>query len=202
MAVSSSAPSQGPAALDDNSPILLPVPYFSQRDSATGQGDRMCFSSTCAMAAAFLNPGCLDGRGQRDDRYLALVQRFGDTTDSQAQVAALRRLRIQATFRTDGRIEQLIAQLQLRIPIPVGWLHHGSASAPRGGGHWSLVVGWDPETRQVIMHDPYGEANLGGGGYVTTAIGSGKGQRYSEKTWGRRWMVEGVGSGWWLELAV
>jgi len=145
-------------------PLSLAVPYFSQRDSASAQGDRMCYSSTCAMAAAFLNPGCLDGQGQRDDRYLALVQRFGDTTNSQAQVAALRRLGIQATFRTDGRIEQLIAQLQLRIPIPVGWLHHGPVNAPRGGGHWSLVVGWDPETRQVLMHDPYGEANLVGGG--------------------------------------
>jgi hypothetical protein len=52
------------------------------------------------------------------------------------------------------------------------------------------------------MHDPYGEARLVGGGYETTAIGSGKGQRYSERNWGRRWMVEGMGSGWWLELAV
>jgi hypothetical protein len=58
----------------------LDVPYFSQRDSATAQGDRMCFSSTCAMAAEFLKPDCLAGAGQRDDRYLALVQHFGDTT--------------------------------------------------------------------------------------------------------------------------
>ncbi len=187
-------------SFDDKSPLLLPVPYFSQRDSATGQGDRMCFSSTCAMAAEFLKPGCLDGKGQPDDRYLALVESFGDTTNAYAQVAALERLGIQATFRTDGRIEQLIAQLRMGSPIPVGWLHHGPVSAPRGGGHWSLVVGWIPETRQVVMHDPYGEANLVGGGYVSTAIGSGKAQRYSERNWGRRWMVEGVGSGWWLEL--
>ena len=178
------------------------MPYFSQRDSVTGQGDRMCYSSTCAMAAEFLKLGCLAGSGQPDDRYLALVERFGDTTSAQAQMAALERLGIHATFRTDGRIEQLIAQLRLGFPIPVGWLHHGPVSAPSGGGHWSLVVGWDPDTRQVIMHDPYGEARLVGGGYETTAIGSGKGQRYSEKNWGRRWMVEGVGSGWWLELAI
>jgi hypothetical protein len=181
-------------------PITLPVPYFSQCDSATWQGHRMCSSSTCAMAAAYLKQGCLAGGGQPDDRYLALVERFGDTTNSQAQVAALQRLAIQETFRTDGRIEQLIAQLHLGFPIPVGWLHHGPAAAPRGGGHWSLVVGWDPATRQVIMHDPYGEADLVAGGYVSTAIGSGRVQRYSERNWGRRWMVEGVGSGWWLEL--
>jgi hypothetical protein len=50
------------------------------------------------------------------------------------------------------------------------------------------------------MHDPYGEAILVGGGYVSTAIGSGRAQRYSERNWSRRRMVEGVGSGWWLEL--
>ncbi len=188
------------APYDASKPILLAVPYFSQRDSATGSGDWMCFSSTCAMAAEFLKPGCLAGAGQPDDRYLALVQRLGDTTIAQDQVEALERLGIQATFRNDGRIEQLIAQLRLGFPIPVGWLHHGSVEAPRGGGHWSLVVGWDPATRQVLMHDPYGEANHVGGGYVSTAIGSGKAQRYSEHNWGRLWMVEGVGAGWWLEL--
>ncbi len=46
-------------------------------------------------------------------------ERFGDTTNNQAQVAALRRVGIQATFRGDNRIEQLIAQLRLGFPIPV-----------------------------------------------------------------------------------
>ena len=113
---------------DERAPISLPVPYFSQVDSATRQGLRMCFSSTCAMAAAYLKPGCLAGGGQPDDNYLALVERFGDTTNASAQVRALERLGIPATFRTDGRIEQLVAQLRLGFPIPVGWLHHGPAS--------------------------------------------------------------------------
>ncbi|MCS5699104.1 lysozyme [Cyanobium sp. FGCU-52] len=186
----------------DGGRIQLQVPYFCQRDSATAQGSRMCFSSTCAMAAAFLKPGCLAGGGQQDDRYLARLQRHGDTTNASAQIQTLRGLGIQAELRTDGRIEQLIAQLQLGIPIPVGWLHHGPVSAPVGGGHWSLVIGWDPARKAVLMHDPTGEADLVGGGYVTTAIGSGKGLRDSAKNWGRRWMVEGQGTGWWLELAV
>lgn len=180
--------------------IELPVPYFSQRDSATWQGERMCFSSTCAMAAEFLKPGSLAGAGQKDDRYLAIVQRFGDTTSSQAQVSALSSLGIKAVFRQDGSINRLVQLLRNRVPVPVGWLHHGHVSAPSGGGHWTLVVGWDPETRQLLMHDPYGEANLVSGGYVTTAIGTGKGQRYSERNWGPRWMVKGSG-GWYLELS-
>ena len=181
--------------------ITLSVPYFCQRDSATSQGPRMCFSSTCAMAAAYLKPGCLAAAGQLDDRYLGLLQRHGDTTDAAAQIQTLRSLGIEAELRTDGRIEQLIAQLRLGIPVPVGWLHKGPVAAPSGGGHWSLVIGWDPTRRAVLMHDPNGEADLFGGGYVTTAIGSGRNRWYSEKNWGRRWMVEGLGSGWWLELA-
>ena len=180
--------------------IELPVPYLSQNDSTTSQGSRMCFASTCAMAAAFLRPGCLNGSGQPDDRYLALVQRYGDTTDASAQVAALQSLGIKARFRTDGTIENLIKQLQRGIPCPVGWLHKGPASSPQGGGHWSLVIGWDSATRQLLMHDPNGEADLVNGGYVSTAIGSGKSLRYSERNWGRRWQVEAPGSGWWIQL--
>jgi hypothetical protein len=50
------------------------------------------------------------------------------------------------------------------------------------------------------MHDPNGEGDLVNGGYVSTAIGSGQGLRYSERNWGRRWMVEGAGSGWWIQF--
>ena len=180
--------------------IQLAVPYLSQNDSATGQGSRMCFSSTCAMAAAFLNPGCIKGTGQLDDQYLALVQRHGDTTDANAQVAALRSLGINATFRTDGRIDHLIEQLQRGVPCPVGWLHKGSGASPTGGGHWSLVIGWDPATHQLLMHDPNGEADLVNGGYVNQAIKGGKNLRYSERNWSRRWQVEGPGSGWWIQI--
>jgi len=181
--------------------IQLPVSYLSQNDSVTGQGSRMCFASTCAMAATFLKPGCLKGSGQLDDQYLALVQQHGDTTDANAQVSALQSLGLQAWFRTNGSIEHLIEQLQRGIPCPVGWLHKGPASSPTGGGHWSLVIGWDPGTRQLLMHDPNGEADLVNGGYANTAIGSGQALRYSERNWGRRWQVEGPGSGWWLQLS-
>jgi hypothetical protein len=153
------------------------------------------------MAAAFLRPNTLQGPGQRDDQYLALVQRHGDTTDANAQVAALQSLGLQARFRTDGRIDHLIEQLKRGIPCPVGWLHKGSAASPTGGGHWSLVIGWDPATRQLLMHDPNGEADLVNGGYVSQAINTGKNLGYSERNWGRRWQVEGPGSGWWIQLS-
>jgi hypothetical protein len=181
--------------------IQLPVPYLSQNDSATDQGRRMCFSSSCAMAAAFLKPGCLAGQGQVDDQYLRLVQRYGDSTDASAQIAALGSLGLRARFRQDGAIEDLLHQLRRGLPCPVGWLHRGPVSAPRGGGHWSVVVGWDPASRQLLMHDPNGEAALAEGGYVITAIGSGQALSYSERNWSPRWQVEGPGSGWWIQLS-
>lgn len=194
-------PSPAPTHTATSPALALVVPYFSQNDSTTAQGPRMCFSSTCAMAAAHLRPGCLDGAGQADDRYLQRVWRHGDSTSASAQVAALAELGITARFRCDGRIEHLIAQLQRGIPIPVGWLHRGAVEAPQGGGHWSLVIGVDPQRQALLHHDPNGEADLLHGGYVSTAIGSGRAQVYSERHWGRRWMVEGPGSGWWLELS-
>lgn len=178
--------------------LELPVPYFPQTDSTSGQGARMCFSSTCAMAAEFLRPGCLQGSGQADDRYLALVERHGDTTDSAAQVLALAELGINARLHQDGVRDDLLRQLQRRIPVPVGWLHKGPVEAPSGGGHWSLVIGWDPKEEQLLLHDPNGEADLIGGGYLSH--GNGARQQYSWRNWSRRWQVEGPRSGWWLEL--
>lgn len=157
--------------------IQLPVPYLSQNDSASSQGSRMCFPSSCAMAAGYLKPGALNGNGKLEDQYLALVQRHGETTDASAQVAALQNLGLQARFRKDGCIDQLIEQLQRGMPCPVGWLHQDPVSAPTGGGQWSLVVGWDPPRRQFLMHDPNDEADLVNGGYVSSAIGSGQAQR-------------------------
>ena len=176
----------------------LAVPYLSQNDSATGQGARMCFSSSCAMAAAYLKPDALRGSGQIDDRYLAVVQRYGDTTDPAAQVSALRSLGIEARFQTDGSLNDLIDQLKRGLPCPVGWLHHGPVSAPTGGGHCSLVIGWDSSSGALLMHDPNGEANLVGGGYLSRSQGAGL--RYSAQNFLPRWLVDGPGSGWWIRL--
>jgi hypothetical protein len=63
------------------------------------------------------------------------------------------------------------------------------------------VIGVDPAAGALLMHDPNGDANLLAGGYSRTAPCSGRNLRYSERNWGRRWMVEGPGSGWWLELS-
>ena len=57
------------------------------------------------------------------------------------------------------------------------------------------MVGWDPNTQQFLMHDPYGESDLVEGGFTRTAIVSGKSVRYLLKNWGARWQVDGPGTG-------
>ena len=63
----------------------LDVPYFYQRDSKTGHGERMCFSSSMAMALDYINPDAIEGD---DDWYLNEVFKYGDSVSSSAQVAA------------------------------------------------------------------------------------------------------------------
>lgn len=166
--------------------VLLTVPFFSQLDNASSQGERECASSSAAMVAAFW------GKVKGDDAYNVIRQRFGDTTDVQAHVKALRSMGLDARFRTDGAPALLEAELRAGRPVMVGWLHHGPVSKPTGGGHWTVVIGFD--ATRWVMNDPYGEANMVAGGYVNTT--GGKGVRYTRKNWERRWRPDG--NGWCL----
>jgi hypothetical protein len=107
------------------------------------------------------------GKVSGDDAYNVIRARYGATLEEQIK---------------HGR------------PVAVGWLHHGPASAPSGGGHWSVVIGF---TETVAIHnDPNGEADLVHGGY--TANTNGAGQHYSWKNWLPRWQADGPGTGWLL----
>lgn len=188
-----------PAPSQNSQRILLNVPYYSQRDSATAHAHRMCFTSSTAMAAEFLKPGCLGGGPNADDVMLTRhVFKYGDSTNSTAQIRALADLGIHATFRQNLKRQDVIDQLSKGIPVPLGILHHGPVSAPRGGGHWILVIGVDLESKQYIIHDPYGDLDLIHGGYNGSTNGARL--RYSFRNLEPRWMVEGQGTGWGLIL--
>lgn len=166
----------------------LNVPYFYQNDNKSGTGYRECFSSSCAMLAAY------HGRVKSDDEYNLIRQHYGDTTDLGAQIGALNKLGLDPTFKSNGKPRDLEAEIQAGRPVAVGWLHKGPVTAPTGGGHWSVVVGYTPT--HFIFHDPNGEANLVSGGYDNHS--GGKGILYSRKNWLPRWEVEGPGTGWYL----
>ena len=184
-------PEASPGPGEPASSVLLQVPYEFQNDNGP-TGYRECFSSSCAMVARFY------GKVANDDEYNRIRARFGDTTDSGAQLRALSSLGLQAQFRQNGDAATLERLIREGCPVPVGWLHKGPASAPTGGGHWSVVVGFTPEA--FILNDPNGEADLANGGYVTTSGSAGRAIAYSRKNWLRRWEADGRGSGWYLDV--
>ncbi len=79
-----SEPDPKPPATEHSNPLV--VPYFSQNDNASGTGYRECFSSSCAMLAAFW------GKVSSDDAYNVIRAQYGDSTEAQAQLSALRSL--------------------------------------------------------------------------------------------------------------
>jgi GH24 family phage-related lysozyme (muramidase) len=170
------------------SSVLLKVPYEAQNDNKSGTGYRECFSSSCAMIAKFY------GKVKSDDEYNLIRAKFGDTTDSQAQLAALRSLGLQARFVTNAAPGLLELELRAGRPVAVGWLHKGPAQSPSGGGHWSVVIGFTAE--HWILNDPNGEADLVNGGYVKNTGGAGI--KYSRERFNRRWMPDGASTGWAL----
>jgi hypothetical protein len=175
--------------------VLLQVKqYYLQRDSATSHGDRMCFSSTCAMAVKYLRPDALMG-SNADDDYLRTVLKYGDTTLSTSQIKACQQYGVFATFYQKGTRQDLINELKAGYPVATGILHKGHISNPVGGGHWMLLIGDDGE--HGIFHDPYGEMDNVNGGYVKVGSG-GKDVKYTWHNWLKRWEVEGKGTGWFM----
>lgn len=167
---------------------LLTVPYFRQTDNDSGQGQRECFSSACAMVAAYW------GKVATDDEYNRIRRRFGDTTAVEAQRQTLEHLGLAVSFEQRGTWAKVEAQLARRRPVCLAYLHQGPVTRPRGFGHWAVGIGIDAE--EIGLHDPMGEPLLVSGGFVPG--GSGRGVRGSRLNFGRRWSPEGPGHGWML----
>lgn len=166
---------------------LLSVPYFSQNDNASGTGYRECFSSSCAMLAAY------HGRVTGDDEYNRLRAKRGDSTDASAQIATLEALDLRARFITNATAATLENEINHRRPVAVGWLHHGSVAAPTGGGHWTVVIGFTTTPAAFIHNDPNGECDLIAGLYVNKS--GGRSISYSRRNWLPRWSPAPA-SGW------
>jgi lysozyme len=168
--------------------VKLVVPYFSQRDNAKDPL-RTCFSSSCAMLLATLDPDAIEG----DDEYIGEVYKYGDTTEASAQIQTLRHFGVEAKFVQNADWETVESQLKKGIPVPMGILHKGPVSNPSGGGHWVCCVGITADKSKLWVHDPYGNLDLLSGSYINT---DGRYKLYSKKNLGPRWLVEGPISGW------
>lgn len=180
----------------ETSKFPLAVPYFYQRDSLKGHGERMCFSSAMAMALDYLDPDAIVGD---DDWYLGEVLQHGDTVSSVAQVATAKSLGFTETeFHTDGCEQDLIDLLDEGIPVPIGILHKGPISSPTGGGHWITLIGYDGTN--FWAHDPYGAMDLINGGYPKRNKTDGKAIKYNRKNLLKRWLINSSHDGWYVSV--
>ena len=170
----------------------LNVTYDCQLDNPSGDGWRECFSSSCAMAAKFWLPEL------EINDYHRRRPSYGDSTDPSAQIRCLESFGLKARFGQMGSVQKLKAQIDRGRPAPVGFLHHGPTSAPSGGGHYILAIGYTEE--HLIAHDPYGELDTVNGGYPKTGGTYGKEIRYSWKNWAPRWSVSNDHDGWGLDI--
>ena len=183
----------GVEAKDVTTSKILSVPYFYQLDNVSGTGYRECFSSSCAMIAAYY------GLVKSDDEYNKIRAKYGDTTNKDAQLAALRSLGLKATFITNGNSALLENEIRNGRPVAVGWLHQGSINYPTGGGHWTCCIGFTSDA--FVHNDPNGEADMSNGGYVSNSAARGKGVKYSKKNWLRRWECDGKNTGWAITVS-
>ncbi|MFY7883780.1 MAG: C39 family peptidase [Dolichospermum sp.] len=159
----------------------LNIKYFSQRDNCE-EPDRTCNTSCCAMAADFLKPGCISG----DDQYKNIVDRFGDTTNHDAQTKALASLGIKSRFEYNLSYRELDNFLILEKPVVIGVLHRGHYQTPYGG-HMILVIG--KVSDGYICHDPWGEPFQ----YAST---DGANCFIPYQSLDTRWLCDGPYTGW------
>ena len=176
--------------------VVLPVPYYSQRDNYR-DASRTCFSSSCAMALKAVRPKSITG----DDDYIRTVFSIGDTTEAWVQVSALADYGVESIFIQDGTADRLKQHLDRGIPVPCGILHQGPASAPSGGGHWITVIGYEDDPAYngggyFLVNDPWGELQHSTGQYISE---DGGGLKYSYALMKARWTVEG-NDGWCIGI--
>ena len=90
------------------------------------------------MLLEALKPGTLPGFNG-DDQYLAVVQRYGDTTDANTQLQALAHYGVTARLVQTADFELIEEQIARGIPVPCGYIHRDPINRPTGTGHWLLV---------------------------------------------------------------
>ena len=136
---------------------------------------------------------------QDDVDYLKLVQKYGDTTHRKPHHLAMKDLGMQAKFTQTADADDIKEQIDQGKPVAAGILHHGTYTAPAGGGHFVVITGYGPD--YWLVQDPYGKLDLVNGTWSNTGPTSGKNVKYEFKYMNPRLFVSGGADGWcWLDF--
>ena len=166
--------------------IKLDVPYYCQlnNDPAVfGPGWRQCNTSSNTMLADFLLKGDLSKQAKQqgfpepESVFMRLVNKYGDTTDHNAQTKALEDIGIESYYTDKLSGKDVVRSLKAGIPVVAG-------VAYKTDGHILVIVGHDPINKVWLMHDPYGTRY----GY-SDSYDVGFGGKYDAYTYGTMQMV-------------
>jgi len=164
---------------------LLNVDHFDQNDNDSnlfGSGSRQCCMTSNAMAANYIlkrhglesltDAAKRLGYSEGESYYGRILNTFGDTTDHTANTRALAELELESYFSTSLNIDHVIASIDADMPMPAGLIYKSS-------GHIVCIVGYDKNTKQIIINDPYGVREGAQNFYRSIGGYTGKNDRYS-----------------------
>jgi len=173
--------------------VLLNVPFFSQLDNSTvyhGPGSRQCNLTSNAMAAEFILKdrsmqtltaiASQKGFREPESAYGEIVNRYGDTTDHNANTSALSILGLESRWSTQLEIRDIVASIDKRLPVPIGMLYKSS-------GHIICAVGYNLDREIIYTHDPYGSRAGSQDYYAVIGNDAGKFDIYTFATMRKLW---------------
>ena len=164
---------------------LLNVDHFDQNDNDEdlfGAGWRQCCMTSNAMAANYiLKKHGLEslseaakrlGYDEGESYYGRILNTYGDSADHSANTKALAELGLESYFSTSLGIDHAIASIDADMPMPAGFIY-------KKDGHIVCVTGYDQNTQELIVNDPYGIREDGQDFYRAIGGYSGKNDHYT-----------------------
>jgi hypothetical protein len=178
--------------------IKLAIAWDSQTNSRyPTQAYRMCFSSSVWMAASYASI-LFRRKFAKDDDYLKEVLKCGDTKIADAHLEALSHAGVYAQYKQNGKVADLIYQLEKGLPVAIGILHHGTLKYPTGGGHWVVVGGVSADRRSFLLFDPYGSVTENPP--YSGKVEAGNGYWVDVAVLDSRWTVQSTNDGWMMSF--
>ena len=150
-----------------NDNIIIPVKHRIQLNNTGDEGYKECFDTSVTMCVDYLTKGRLTkeakykGFREPEDAWFTYRSKYGDTTDSTAQVRALNDIGIDAYFSTTASINDLMKSIYRGIPCVIGTKYKSS-------GHMVVVNGRHREGLRILC--PNGIRDGSSNNWVTRFI--------------------------------